>query len=134
MTTSHEDLRKILNYVNVIALVAIGAYVWTDYNGEHPTPLKPRVSHLQSPIIPTGTQQLITVRAIGVTDGVTVLDETNTPRYDLPAVWVPSLDAGTTVSRPWSRGRSWEALGVRPCLLITRPQLYRPRSLERNHI
>ena len=26
-----------------------------------------------------------------------------TPRYDLPAVWVPSSDAAITVSRPWSR-------------------------------
>jgi len=79
MTTFHKDLRKTLNYVNVIALVAIGAYVWTDYNEDDPAPPKPRVSHLQSPIKPTGTQQLITVRAIGVTDGVTVLDESNTP-------------------------------------------------------
>ena len=72
MATFHGDLRKILNYVNVLALIAVGAYVWTDYNRKHPAPPKPSDSYVLGPIPPAAAQQLITGRVIGVTDGDTV--------------------------------------------------------------
>jgi len=96
MATFHEDLRKILNYVNVIALVAIGAYFWTDYNEERPAPPKPlSVSYLKAPITPTGAPQLIMGSVVGISDGdtVTVRDETNTEhKIRLEGIDAPESD------------------------------------------
>ncbi len=80
MTTLPEDLRKILNCVNVIALVAIGAYIWTDYNEEHQTPPNHNSSYLQSADTHAGTQRLIYGSVVRLTSGdsVTVRDETHT--------------------------------------------------------